>query len=44
VHEARQVREAEAAAPGVVRRTLDVALDRGDEPTRAELQRSFVAP
>jgi hypothetical protein len=35
VHEARQLRDAEAAAPGVIRRTLDARLAGGQEPTEA---------
>jgi hypothetical protein len=40
IHEARQLRDAEAAEPGIVRRTLDERLDRGEEPTRAALRRA----
>ena len=35
VHEARRLRDIEAADPGVTQRTLDEILDRGEEPTRA---------
>lgn len=35
VHEARQVRDAEQAQPGIVRQTLDDKLAVGEEPTRA---------
>jgi hypothetical protein len=35
VHEARQVRDAELAQPGIVRQTLDDKLAAGEEPTRA---------
>jgi hypothetical protein len=35
VHEARRLRDAEAVAPGVVRRTLDERLEWGEEPTKA---------
>lgn len=35
VHDARQVRNAEALDPGVVRRTLDARLAAGQEPTKA---------
>lgn len=35
VHEARRVRNAEQAQPGVVREALDKALDEGKEPSRA---------
>lgn len=40
IHEARQLRDAEAADPGLVRRTLDARLDRGEEPTRSALRRA----
>jgi hypothetical protein len=33
VHEARQIRDAEQADPGIVKRTLDEQLERGEEPT-----------
>lgn len=42
VHDARQVRDAEAADPGIVRRTLDAKLDAGQEPTRAALREAVV--
>ena len=40
LHEARLIRDAEAAEPGIVRRTLDERLDRGEEPTRTALRRA----
>jgi hypothetical protein len=40
IHEARLIRDAEAADPGIVRRTLDERLARGEEPTRAALRRA----
>ncbi|RLP79531.1 hypothetical protein D9R14_07665 [Xanthobacter tagetidis] len=43
IHEARQVRDAEAAEPGIVRRTLDDKLSRGEEPTRAALREVVTA-
>lgn len=43
IHEAREVRDAEEADPGIVRRTLDEALDAGDEPTRAKVRRAVKA-
>ncbi|MFH5773603.1 hypothetical protein ACHFJ0_05075 [Paracoccus sp. NGMCC 1.201697] len=43
VHEARQIRDAEVAQPGIVKETLDKAISERREPTRAELQRSIVA-
>ena len=39
IHEARLIRNAEANDPGVVRRTLDERLDRGEEPNRAALRK-----
>lgn len=44
VHEARAVRDAEAADPGVTRRALDGMIERGEEPTKAALRREIVAP
>lgn len=38
IHEARQLRDAEAAAPGVIRRTLDARLAEGQEPTKAAIR------
>jgi hypothetical protein len=40
IHEARQLRDAEAADPGLVRRTLDAKLERGEEPTRSAVRRA----
>jgi hypothetical protein len=40
IHEARLIRDAERADPGIVRRTLDEQLARGEEPTRAALRRA----
>jgi hypothetical protein len=40
IHEAREVRDAELADPGIVRRTLDEAIDDGEEPTRAKVKRA----
>lgn len=37
--EARQVRNAEKIAPGVVERTVDQMVARGEEPTRAAVMR-----
>ena len=42
IHEARLVRDAEKVEPGIVQRTLDEQLDRGDEPTRAALRKMVV--
>jgi hypothetical protein len=38
IHEARQIRDAEQADPGIVRRVLDEALEAGNEPTKAALR------
>jgi hypothetical protein len=40
IHEARQIRDAEVADPGIVRRTLDDKLERGEEPTRSSVRRA----
>ena len=42
IFEARQIRDAIARDPGVVRRVLDEVLDSGDEPTKARLKREIV--
>jgi hypothetical protein len=42
VHEARVIRDAEEAEPGIVRRTLNEKLARGEEPTRAALRKMVV--
>jgi len=42
IHEARQLRDAESADPGIVRRTLDERLEQGEEPNRAALRRMVV--
>lgn len=43
IHEARLVRDAEQADPGVVRRTLNTLIEAGEEPTRAAVKRA-IAP
>lgn len=40
IHEARQIRDAEEAQPGIVRATLDAALEAGEEPTKAAVRRA----
>jgi hypothetical protein len=40
IHEARMIRDAEQAEPGVVRRTVDEAVAAGEEPTRARVRRA----
>lgn len=42
IHDARLIRDAEAADPGIVRRTLDDKLQRGEEPNRAALRKMVV--
>jgi hypothetical protein len=43
IHEARKLRDAEAADPGLIRRSLDAMLERGEEPTRAALIKEVAA-
>lgn len=43
VHEARRVRDAELAEPGIVRRVVDEALAAGDEPSKAKVRRAVQA-
>jgi hypothetical protein len=40
IHDARLIRDAEVAEPGIVRRTLDERLARGEEPTRSAVRRA----
>ena len=40
IYDARRLRDAEAAEPGIVRRTLDAKLARGEEPTRSAVRRA----
>ena len=42
IHDARLIRDAEGADPGLVRRTLDEKLERGEEPNRAALRKMVV--
>ena len=42
IHEARQIRNAEAVEPGVVRRALDQRLAQGREPNRTALRQAVV--
>jgi len=42
IHEARQMHRAEQADPGVVERTVNDMVDRGEEPTRAALRREMI--
>lgn len=40
IHEARIIRDAEKAQPGIVRDTLNEAVEAGEEPTRARVKRA----
>lgn len=40
IHEARAIRDAEKVDPGIVRRTLDLALAEGVEPTKAKVKKA----
>jgi hypothetical protein len=42
IHEARQIRDAERAEPGIVHRTLNDRIQRGEEPTKAALRAAVV--
>ncbi len=42
IHEARQIRDAERAEPGIVQRALDARLAQGLEPTRASLREAVI--
>lgn len=42
MHEARMIRDAEQASPGIVRRTVDEALAAGEEPTKAKVRRAVL--
>ena len=43
IHEARIIRDAEVADPGIVKRTIDEAVEAGEEPTRAKVKRAVLA-
>lgn len=42
LHEARIIRDAEKADPGIVRRTVDAAIAGGKEPTKAAVRRAVL--
>lgn len=42
IHEARQLRDAERENPGLIRRSLNAMIERGEEPTRAALKREVI--
>lgn len=41
IHDARQIRDAEKAAPGATEKAVNARLDAGEEPTRAALKRDL---
>jgi hypothetical protein len=43
MHEARIIRDAEEAEPGIVKRVLEETLEAGEEPTRAKVKRAVLA-
>lgn len=43
IHEAREIRDAEESDPGIVRRTLDEAIEAGEEPTRSKVKAAVKA-
>jgi hypothetical protein len=43
IHEARRLRDAERAEPGLVERAVGRMVEAGEEPSRAELRRSILA-
>ncbi len=42
LHEARIIRDAEEAQPGIIREALDEALQAGEEPTKAKVRRAVL--
>jgi hypothetical protein len=42
IYEARQLRDAEQADPGIIRRTLDERIERGEEPTKAAIREAVI--
>lgn len=42
IHEARMIRDAEVASPGIVREAIDEAIEAGEEPTRAKVRRAVL--
>lgn len=42
IHEARQIRDAEEADPGIIRRALNERVEHGEEPSRAAMRRAVV--
>ena len=42
IHEARLIRDAEVSDPGIIKRTLDEAIEAGEEPTKAKVRRAVL--
>lgn len=42
IHDARKLRDAEAADPGIVQRTINEMVEQGEEPTSAALRRKII--
>lgn len=42
IHEARMIRDAEEASPGVVKQAINEAVEAGEEPTRAKVRRAVL--
>jgi hypothetical protein len=42
IYEARQLRDAEREDPGIIRRTLDERIERGEEPTKAAIREAVI--
>jgi hypothetical protein len=42
IHEARMIRDAEEAQPGIVRDTIKESIEAGEEPTRAKVRRAVL--
>jgi hypothetical protein len=42
IHEARKLRDAERAEPGLIQRAVEAMVQRGEEPTRAALKREVL--
>ena len=43
IHEARKIRDAERESPGIIHRTIEGMVERGEEPTRAALRKEITA-
>lgn len=43
IHDARVIRDAERAEPGIAQRALNAMLERGEEPTKAKLNREIIS-